>query len=221
MALSCKHEKLECVHMSAWPEKIRLQAWTARRLSLECRGYEDSVSQMQHLIQHTAPEPLSDNETEYDIQEAEDTMDSVPSPIHRQYSFWNSEYEARRQARKRYRSPPISPDPDESWRPLHSLQPSHYLLHHQQRHSRHSISTRCSASRVPDPLQPSFPLQIQHSTISKAKPTTLLRRPTTRSMKSSHLLSLHIRKGYVVVRSVTGRSYMATFKSYLEGKRGI
>lgn len=90
------------------------------------------MSQIQHVIQQTAIEPLSDNQTEYDVQEAEDIMNKVPSPTHRQYTFWSPEYEARRQARKPFRSPPLTPDPEEPWKHSCSLQSNPDLSKHHQ-----------------------------------------------------------------------------------------
>lgn len=209
MVTSCNQKDFECVHMSIWPTKLHAESWTARRLSLECHGYEDTLSHIQRLIQQTAPEPLSENETEYDVQEAEDIMDNVPSPTHRQYSYWNPEYEARRQARKPFQSPPLTPDPDEAWKSSYSLQPSQHSPTYQQRHSPQRISPSCSASRVPEQRQ-----ALQHRGIYKR--ATLLRRPTTRSMKSSKFLSLHSRKGYVEIRSLAGHFHTATFDTCLE-----
>ncbi|KAL9098837.1 MAG: hypothetical protein Q9163_005573 [Psora crenata] len=171
------------------------------------------------IEQHwTQIEALSENETEYDQEEAENLMNNAPSPKQRLYCYWNPEYEARRQARKRLWSPPLTPDPDEPWRPSHSLQPSQRRpspppSHHQQRSSPHPPLLQTSP-QTSDQFWLRLPSKAQ-SKVRKAKKAAILRRSSTRSRNSSKLVSLHDRKGHVLVWSGKGRSRITSFEEYI------
>ncbi|KAL8723146.1 MAG: hypothetical protein Q9225_000487 [Loekoesia sp. 1 TL-2023] len=76
---------------------------------MKCKGYEALVERVKELDEQDQPEALSENKTEYDVEEAENLMNNAPSPDHRLYCSWNPDYEARRQVWKRLWSPPSTP----------------------------------------------------------------------------------------------------------------
>ncbi|KAL8727247.1 MAG: hypothetical protein Q9166_006166 [cf. Caloplaca sp. 2 TL-2023] len=215
MAPSCDHERGECVHKSVWP-KIGSEPYTLYQLNLTCREYEKTMEDLRVSWEKHQPEIFSENETEYDEEEAENLMNNTPSPQQRMYCYWNPEYEARRQARKRLWSPPITPDPEEPWQPRYSLQPSQRppspsrsRRRHQQRSSPHQSPLQSSPNQ--------FELHLPHkaqSKVHKAKKAAHRRRPTTRSTKSFQPISLGHRKGYVLVGSGKGASHTASFEEY-------
>lgn len=94
MAPSCDHQRLYCVHSSAWPSQSILD--NPGGLSWLCREHEEGCERTKAMIeQHcTQIEALSENETEYDQEEAENLMNNAPSPDQRLYCYWNPEYEA-------------------------------------------------------------------------------------------------------------------------------
>ncbi|CAL8585132.1 hypothetical protein XPA_010712 [Xanthoria parietina] len=163
------------------------------------------------MIRQHQPEPLTDHETDVDPQEAEDEMNNLPSPRQKSSPFWNPQYQARREARRRLWSPPITP-------PLPGIR--YYSLQPSQRAP--SATPRPSSParnlRPPDfpHLPPDFPLQLppkpRHNAICKSRP----HRPITRSMKASSLMSLHLRKGWVEITAPAGQSSSATFKQCMD-----
>lgn len=217
MAPSCNHEKLECAHFPAWARirKTFLERnWTPYSLSNECRHYERELEEGRKLMwewEHQM-EQLSENETEIDPDEAEDLMNNLPSPKHRIYRCWNPEYEARRQARKRLWSPPLTPEPGD---PKYSLQPS-------QRPPSPRIRRRNRHQRSPSqyPPQQANPVQLQpppkgRNKVCKSKQPVKSGRPTTRSMHNLKAVSLHEKKGQVVIGTGGSGSWIATFEQYL------
>lgn len=123
------------------------------------------------IRQYCQPEPLSENETEYDVEEAEDIMNSVPSPKQQAYRFWNPDYEARRQARKRLWSPPLTPPrspgcPHTPYNPVNALriQPASSLYH--------LATIRRALHRVSYPRS-SCALLLKSSTAGSANPDRL------------------------------------------------
>ena len=138
-------------------------------------------------------------------------MNNLPSPRQKSSPFWNPQYQARREARRRLWSPPITP-------PLPGIR--YYSLQPSQRAP--SATPRPSSParnlRPPDfpHLPPDFPLQLppkpRHNAICKSRP----HRPITRSMKASSLMSLHLRKGWVEITAPAGQSSSATFKQCMD-----
>ncbi|KAL8784031.1 MAG: hypothetical protein Q9213_004220 [Squamulea squamosa] len=166
------------------------------------------------------PEQFSDNETEYDVEEAEAWMNNVPSPKHRQWSYWTPEYEARRQARKRLWSPPYTPD-EELGLPTYSLQPSQRLPSpgirrpRRQRSTAHIQLTNPSPPHSADGMRLRLPPKAA-ARVRKARQTLYPPcRPTTRSVKSSAFVSLHDKKGHVMLASGGGAARIAKFDEYL------
>ena len=204
MAPSCNHDKLECANLRSWPKDLQPNPWEVHRLDKECRGYEESNQEFGDMLRQHQPEPLTDHETEVDPQEAEDEMNNLPSPKQKSSPFWTLQYQARREARRRLWSPPITP-PIPGIRD-YSLQPS----------QRPPSATPRPSSPAPNLRPPDFRLQPppkpRHNAICKSRP----HRPITRSMKASSLLSLHLRKGWVEITSPAGRSSSATFKQCME-----
>lgn len=133
--------------MPAWPRYAK-EPWTPRSLSYECTSYEAQMERLEQYHQEIQPGQLSENETEYDPEEAEALMNNVPSPRHQLWSSWTPAYEARRQARKRFWSPPYTPD-EELGQPSYSLQPS-------QRRPSPTVRRHRSALRF-QPTSPSSP----------------------------------------------------------------
>lgn len=223
MAPSCNHEILYCVHMTSWPKMCQQDTWTSRRLSIECRDYERSLELIRARINEHQPEIFSDNETEVDMEEAEDYMNNLPSPKQHMSCLWTPEYQARRQARKRLWSPPLTPPM--AGMPSYSLQPSQRLPTPTRRRQPHPARRQPSASRTHPPPSPPhlshhpqlhLPPKAQHSKIRKARPPPRLHRPITRSMKPTNLLSLHNRKGRLEVWSATGLPHSTTFQECLD-----
>lgn len=218
MAPSCNHDKLQCAHKATWPKWTQPETWTSYRLALTCREYEESQRQTQEMIyQHQSMPALSDNETEVDPEEAEDKMNNLPSPFQTHSRFWTPEYQARREARKRLWSPPFTPPL--SGIPKYSLQPS-------QRPPPPGPRRR-QPSPARNPPKPSLPLTSSHiqlklspnsrfNRVRKSKPNLPPHRPTTRSMKSSKLLSLHARRGLVEVVSTAGQGRSTTFEQCMK-----
>lgn len=138
-------------------------------------------------------------------------MNNLPSPKQKRSPFWTPQYQARREARRRLWSPPITP-------PLPGIR--HYSLQPSQRAP--SATPRPSSParnlRPPDfpHLPPDFPLQLppkpRHNAICKSRP----HRPITRSMKASSLLSLHLRKCLLKITSPAGRSSSVSFTQCME-----
>ncbi|KAL8724727.1 MAG: hypothetical protein Q9166_007788 [cf. Caloplaca sp. 2 TL-2023] len=152
------------------------------------------------------PEQFSDNETEYDLEEAEALMNNVPSLKQRLWSYWTPEYEARRQARKRLWSPPYTPD-EELGEPSYSLQPS-------QRPPSPSVRRYQQSAPNSDRLRLRLPKAQQR--VRKARRTVYpTYRPTTRSIQSSAFVSLHDKKGHIVLACDKGTARMASFDEYL------
>ncbi|KAL8838129.1 MAG: hypothetical protein Q9170_002270 [Blastenia crenularia] len=86
-----------------------------RLLSRDPSRYKSAHDYMREEQELYQADPLSENETEIDVDEAEDVMNNVPSPRHRAYCCWNPEYEARRQApapssKGTIRGPQIKPE---------------------------------------------------------------------------------------------------------------
>ncbi|KAL9010196.1 MAG: hypothetical protein Q9180_009319, partial [Flavoplaca navasiana] len=101
MAPQCDHAKLYCVH--------NLGTWqTPYGLLRECAKLEEIAAKITDDFWRNQPEPLSENETDSE-EEAEFRMDNMPSPKHKRDPYWNYAYEARRQARKSFCSPPNTP----------------------------------------------------------------------------------------------------------------
>lgn len=218
MMPSCNHDKLQCAHKATWPRWTQPETWDSYRLALECRGYEESQKQAHEMIRrYCQPEPLTDNETEVDPEEAEDEMNNLPSPLQTHSRFWTTEYQAQREARKRLWSPPLTPPLPGM--PTHSLQPSQRDPPSRRRHRQSS-----PARNRPKPSSPSTSPHIQlqlppkgrHNRIRKTQPSPRPHRPTTRSMKYSKLLSLHSRRGLVNVTSATGQGHSVTFEQCLK-----
>ena len=187
-------------------------------MSRQCSAYEAMVERLKVSNEQHQPEALSENETEYDPEEAENLMNNAPSPDQRLYCYWNPEYEARRQARKRLWSPPLTPDPDEPWRPLYSLQPSQRPLSPPPSRNPQRLSTREPPLQASPQTSNHFQLRLPHkmqNKVRKAKNATGLRRPTTRSMNSSKPASLHDSKGHVLVWSGKAVSRIVSFEAYM------
>ena len=212
--------------MSLWRRRgAHLKSWDSHLLTVECRAYEKSSEQADKMIRrHCQPEPLTDNETEIDPEEQEDEMNNLPSPIQKGSRFWTPEYQARRQARKRLWSPPFTP-PWPGGRE-YSLQPSQRPPPSKRRCQRpapsrdHPLpSSPPSSSYIQLQLPSKRPNNKVHKSQSKSKPKGIAQphRPTTRAIKSSNLLSLHLRKGHVEVTSLaTGQTHSVAFEQYLE-----
>lgn len=159
-------------------------------------------------------EALSENETEFDPEEAEDRMNNVRSPLQRTFRYWTPEYEARRQARKRLWSPPLTPTHPNL--PLHSLQPSQRTPSPIRKRKKPSPfpPRPLNAPRNPGQLQLRLPHTVQHK-VRKAKPVTS-HRPVTRSMESE-LVALHSRrKGLVVTGSARDPGHTISFDIYIK-----
>lgn len=216
MAPSCNHDQLECVYKSMWARPFNADTWDSRRLALECRDYEAGNREAWEMFLKGQPEPLTDSETTMDPEDVEDELNNLPSPKQKMSYLWTPEYQARREARRRLWSPPFTP-PMPGFHD-YSLQPSQRPPPTTRpRSTRRRPSP--SRNRAP-PLSTHFQLQLP----SKARPTKVrkpgpsrgLHRPTTRSMKSSSLLSLPLRKDLVEITTPTGRSHCVTVKQYLE-----
>ena len=218
MAPSCDHDKLACAHMASWPRALDPNPWTPHRLALECRSYEESQEQVHEMIrQYQSVPALSDDETEVDPEEAEDFMNNLSSPKQTMSIFWNPEYQARREARKRLWSPPLTPPLPEL--PKYSLQPSQRPPPPRRR--RRQSSPACKRPKPSSPstsphIQLQLPLKSRHNKVRKTKQNPRPHRPTTRSMKSLKLLSLHSRRGLVKVTSATGQGHSVTFQQCLK-----
>ena len=218
MASICDHGRLQCVHMSSWPKALHPDTWDPHLLDVECRDYKESQKEAQEMIRkYCQPEPLSDNETEVDMEEAEDVMNRLPSPLQQTSCFWTPEYQARREARRRLWSPPLTPP--FSGTSSHSLQlsqcpPSSQPL--RQLSSRSHNRQRPSSPPTSAHIQLHLPSTISQNKVCKPKPISQLRRPTTRSMKPSSLLSLHLRRGHVQVTSTAGHAQSVTFEQCLK-----
>ena len=217
MTLSCNHDQRECVNLKIWPTWMNAGAWSPRRLTTQCRGYEESKKQTwEHIRRYCQPETLTDNETEFDPEEIEDEMNNLPSPKQQMHYLWTPEYQARREARKRLWSPPLTPPLPGM--PSYPLQPSQRPPTLTRRrsllHNKTGQSLR-SPSHPPSSIQLHLPPKPQRGRICKARAVTQHHRPITRSMKSSNSSSLHTGKGRVKITSVAGLSYLATFEEYL------
>ncbi|KAL8712078.1 MAG: hypothetical protein Q9220_003511 [cf. Caloplaca sp. 1 TL-2023] len=198
--------------MASWPKALVPKIWTAYSLARECFDYEESQKQTQEMIRQYREMPaLSDNETEVDMEEAEDYMNNLPSPKQTMSIFWTPEYQARREARKRLWSPPLTPPLPGM--PTHSLQPSQRTPPSKRRRRQSSPSPNRQNPTSPaasSHIQLQRPPEGRHNKIRKTKPSPRPRRPTTRSMKSSRLLSLHSQKGLVTVTPAAGRGHSVT-----------
>lgn len=218
MAPSCDHDKLQCIHMASWPKALHPNPWTPHRLAIDCRSYEESQEQVHEMIrQYYQTEALSDNETEVDMEEAEDVMNNLPSPKQTTSIFWTPEYQARREARKRLWSPPLTPPLPGL--PQYSLQPSQRPPSPRRRRRQSSPNRNLPKPSSPpssSPIQLQLPPSSRSNKVRKKKPTSPPHRPTTRSMKSSKLLSLHSRRGLVEVMSAAGQGRSTTFEQYLK-----
>ena len=211
MAPFCNHDQLKCSNLKSWPKDLQPNPWEVHRLDRECRGYEESNHEFGDMIRQHQPEPLTDHETDVDPQEAEDEMNNLPSPKQKRSPFWTPQYQARREARRRLWSPPITP-------PIPGIR--HYSLQPSQRppSAIPRLSSQTRNLRPPSfpHLPPDFRLQLppkpRHNAICKPRP----HRPITRSMKASSLPSLHLRKGWVEVTSPAGRSSSVTFMQCTE-----
>ncbi len=172
-------------------------------------------------FKYLQPEQLSDNETEYDfdLEDAEADMNNLPSPTHRLSSYYTAEYEARRQARKHLWSPPYTPDPD-LVQPSYSLQPSQRTPSPTIRRHQPSPSPFQRTS-IPPSSQPAHQLRLRHplkakQRLPRVQPTLRsVRRPMTRSIHSAEFISLHNKKGFVVVPSAKGEARIASYNEYL------
>ena len=218
MTPSCDHDKLHCAHMASWPRALDPNPWTPRRLALECCSYKKSQEQVHEMIrQHQSVPALSDNETEVDPEEAEDFMNNLPSPKQTMSIFWTPEYQARREARKRLWSPPLTPPLPGL--PKYSLQPSQRSPPPRRcrRQSSPGRNRPKSSSPSTSPhIQLQLPPKGRHNKVRKTQPRPRPHRPTTRSMKSSKLLSLHSRRGLVEITSATGQGHSVTFEQCLK-----
>lgn len=218
MAPSCNHEEIKCVHFPAWSRirhSLSEREWTPYSLSVECDSYEKSLEEGRKMTwewEHQM-EWLSENETEVDPDEAEDVMNNVPSPRHREYCCWNPEYEARRQARKRLWSPPLTPETGD---PKYSLQPSQRPPSPRiRRRHRHPPSSPPSLPQASDQFQLHLPPKAQYK-VRKSTKTAHPRRPITRSMRTLKAVSLHNRKDQVVIEFGDSGPRTASFAQYLE-----
>lgn len=210
MAPQCDHARLYCVH--------NLGTWqTPYGLSRECAELEKVAAKITDDFWRNQPEPLSENETDSE-EEAEFRMDNMPSPKHKRDPYWNPTYEARRQARKSFCSPPNTPPANPPY-PYYSWVPS----------PPSPTSPRPPNNQLPTPSlpdttslpQPARPLPLPQPLkpkrgIRKAKSTPWpLRRPTTRSAKPSQFLSLHSRKAHVLCSSPAAEPYVASYDDYV------
>ncbi|KAL8727592.1 MAG: hypothetical protein Q9166_005941 [cf. Caloplaca sp. 2 TL-2023] len=184
--------------------------------NLQHRDYEASRKQaVEERDRQAAEAAISENETEVDTDEMEDFMNNLRSPVHRTCCHWTLEYEARRQARKRLWSPPLTPDP---------AQPHQYSLQPSQRPPSPTPPPMPLQKPSSSPLRPpqaakshrrhlEEPRTAQHR-VRKNRRLATFRRPTTRSTHSIPV-SLHDRKGYVVIGSVKDDGNIASFEEYL------
>ena len=204
MASFCNHDQLKCSNLKSWPKDFQPNPWEVHRLDRECRGYEESNHEFGDMIRQHQPGPLTDHETDVDPQEPEDEMNNLPSPKQKRSPFWTPQYQARREARRRLWSPPITP-------PMPGIR--HYSLQPSQRPP---SATPRPSSRARNLRPPDFRLQqppkSPHNAIRKPRP----HRPITRSMKASSLLSLHLRKGLLEITSPAGRSSSVSFTQCME-----
>ena len=221
MAPDCNHDCLQCVHRVHW----RRQSWTPDALSQVCHEYESVKERHRKAMEYHGLLHLqtTDDGDEYDPDEAEKAMDSMPSPQQQCMFFWTPEYEARRQARGRLWSPPMTPNPGEHWASSYSLQPS------QRPPTPSSILRRRRRRRSSQPTQavPLVPAQAPHpvtlylpqktqSKVRKSKKPRTSRRPTTRSMKALQEVALDSKRGYIVVQSdKSGR--IVSFGEFMDG----
>ncbi|KAL8772943.1 MAG: hypothetical protein Q9209_001963 [Squamulea sp. 1 TL-2023] len=195
-------------------------------MSRTCDEYERALRRLDELDAHEIPLPPVEEQSDYGTEEAENRMNNTPSPNQKDCYYWNPEYEARRQARKRLWSPPLTPDPHEPHRPLYSLQPSQRppspSSSRQIRRRRRSSSPQ-PGRRVPPQNPKKFTLYLPqkvHSKVRKSKAITTPRRPTTRSMRALEEVALGDKRGYVLVRLDKGGSRITSFGEFMAGISG-
>ncbi|KAI4227651.1 MAG: hypothetical protein L6R40_008196 [Gallowayella cf. fulva] len=141
--------------------------YTRNRLSFECRSYERTKEMIWAEINKHQPETFSDNETEVDMEEPEDYLNNLPSPKQRTCWLWSPEYQARREARKRLWSPPLTPPgvggPHTPYSPVNTLQPRHAAV---------NLALLVASPHHLEPIHPSTFLP-KHSTAKFARPDRL------------------------------------------------
>ena len=173
--------------------------------------HNQRVAEGEQMMREWEEGALTENSTQVDPNEQEDDLNNLPSPMHRECRFWNPEYEARRQARKRLWSPPLTPEPGIP--PSYSLQPSQRPPSPRRRTS-HSAPSKPQIQRA-DRSLPIKPRPAQYK-VAKARQLPTNSRPATRSTKPPKFASLHDRKGYVLVRSAKNSSRIVSNEIYLE-----
>lgn len=207
----CNHDQHQCVHMERFGA-FHPETWSRAHLASTCEGYERTLAHNLEMLRRDQPEPLTDHETEVDPEEAEDEMNNLPSPNHTHSRFWTPEYQARREARRRLWSPPLTP-PMPGLRD-YSLQPSQRPPPTTPRRPTPPLKRHPPFFLPPTDFQLQPPPKTPPSRVRKVRPVHRAYRPITRSMKSSKLLSLHLRKGLVNIISSTGHSQSVTLKQY-------
>ncbi|KAL8921379.1 MAG: hypothetical protein Q9172_004043 [Xanthocarpia lactea] len=203
------HNEVHCVWANPQPPPTEEELDTL---------HNQHVAEWDQMIREREEGALTENSTQVDPEEQEDGMNNMPSPYHTHSRFWNPEYEARRQARKRLWSPPLTPE--SGGLPYHSLQPSQRPPSPQRRRPRSpSSKPQVEGADVSGPIKP----RSAQYKVAKARPPPTHSRPATRSTKPPKLASLHHRKGYVVVRSAKNSSRIVLNEMYLEAllKRSV
>ena len=215
MAPGCNHDVLQCIHMVHW----RHRSWTSDALSQVCHEYESVKERHRKAMEYHGLLHLqtTDDGDEYDPDEAEKAMNNMPSPQQQCMFFWTPEYEARRQARGRLWSPPITPNPGEHSYSLQPSQrpptPSSNLRRRRRRRSSHPTQ---AGPLVPAQAPYLVKLYLPQSKVRKSKKPPTSRRPTTRSMKALQEVALDSKRGHIVVRSdKSGR--LVSFGEYMDG----
>ena len=223
MAPSCDHENGTCAHTHLWSAKIYPNARppSPSSMSRTCRDYERMQRRLDELEALEIPLPPVEEQSDYGTEEAENRMNNTPSPNQKQYYYWNPDYEARRQARKRLWSPPLTPDPDGPHRPLYSLQPSQRppspsSNRRRQRRSSLRQPIAQASTQTLDKFRLQLPQKAQCK-VRKPQKAATPRRPITRSMKALNEVALANRRGYVSILSDRGGSRVARFGEFMDG----
>ncbi|KAL8781355.1 MAG: hypothetical protein Q9213_006044 [Squamulea squamosa] len=181
------------------------------------RKEEAKFKEMMDDIENNAAEHLSETSTQVDPEEQEDIMNDCPSPTHKYIRFWNPEYEARRQARKRLWSPPLTPEPGVTL-PRPSLQPSQRpatpIIFHRSP-SPFPWLRRIESPRSDSAHQPPTQSRPARQRVSKSRHPCTAHRPLTRSTKLLKPVALSDRKGHVVVGSSKNKNrHIASFRDF-------
>ncbi|KAL8764726.1 MAG: hypothetical protein Q9209_007911 [Squamulea sp. 1 TL-2023] len=217
MRETCDHQASVCWLKPPLSWGIGFSPPTPAELEQLHRKEEAKFKAIMDEINDNAAEHLSETSTQVDPEEQEDFMNDCPSPTHKYIRFWNPEYEARRQARKRLWSPPFTPEPGASY-PRPSLQPSQRAATPVMSHRSPSPfpwSRRNESPPSDSAHQPPMRSHPARQKVSKATRSVPAHRPLTRSMKLLKPVALSNHKGRVVVGSSKDKNrHIASFQDF-------